>query len=397
MTKRDLINAVKYNDLLYKLYYYFGSVFLSILGRFVRQKPNLIVFSSFGGRKYDDSPRCIFEVMSKDKRFNDFTFLWAFGNPENFDIPNAQKVKCDTFAYYIALLSAKVWVTNSTMERGLSFKPNRIFNINTWHGTPIKLMGTDINKENTSFGSLSAECHDDIMLAQGNYDVEVFSRAFGIPKERFRVIGLPRNDELVHGNTEKNRARIREKLGIPKTKKVILYAPTFREYDKDSIGNCKLTVPFNLDKWKEKLGQQYVLLFRAHYEVVKVLGVKDDTFIRNVSSYDNLNELMIVSDLLISDYSSIFFDYSIQNKPMLCFAYDYDKYSIFRGMYFDIREKIQNFIDEDSLIEELLNLDDSKHLENTRKFREEFIESYGDASQQAVELIYENYVGNKVE
>lgn len=389
MTKRDLINAVKYNGLLYRLYYYLGSVSLRILGRFVKQNSKLIVFSSFGGRKYDDSPRCIFEAMSKDKRFSDFTFMWALGNPDNFEIPNAQKVKCDTFAYYRELLSAKVWVTNSTMERGLSFKPKRIFNINTWHGTPIKLMGSDINKDNISFGSLSAECHDDIMLAQGYYDVEVFSRAFKIPKERFRVIGLPRNDELVHGNNENNRARIREKLGIPKTKKVILYAPTFREYDKDSIGNCKLTVPFNLDKWKEKLENQYVLLFRAHYEVVKVLGIKDDTFIRNVSSYDNLNDLMIVSDLLISDYSSIFFDYSIQDKPMLCFAYDYDKYNKARGMYFDIREKIPNFIDEDSLIEELLNLDDSNHLESTRIFRNGFIESYGNASQQAVELIYE--------
>ena len=389
MTKRDLINAVKYNGLLYRLYYYFGSLSLRILGRFVKQKSNIIVFSSFGGRKYDDSPRCIFEAMSKDKRFSDFSFIWALGNPDNFEIPNAQKVKCDTIAYYKALLSARVWITNSTMERGLSFKPRRIFNLNTWHGTPIKLMGSDINKDNASFGSLSSECHDDIMLAQGKYDVDVFSRAFTIPKERFRIIGLPRNDELIHGNTEKKEQKIRAKLRIPNTKKVILYAPTFREYDMDSIGNCKLTIPFNLEKWEEKLGHQYVLLFRAHYEVVKVLDIKDDTFIRNVSSYDNLNELMIVSDLLISDYSSIFFDYSIQDKPMLCFAYDYDKYNKARGMYFDIREKIPNYTNEDNLIDELQHLDDSKHIENTKLFRKEFIESYGDASQQAVELIYE--------
>lgn len=389
MDKRSLINLVKYNRHLYNLYFQIGSFAVKLVGKFVRKKNNLIVFSSFGGRKYDDSPRCIYEAMLNDSRFGNYEFVWALGNPDAFDIPGAKKVKCDTFEYYRTLLSAAVWVTNSTMERGLSFKPSHIFNFNTWHGTAIKLMGCDISKENTSFGSKGKENHTDVMLAQGQYDVDIFSRVFGVPVENFRVIGLPRNDELVNCNTEENRKRIRKQLGIQHGKKVILYAPTFREYDKDSSLNCQLCVPIDLKKWNHKLADEYVLLIRAHYEVVKMMKFEENDFVKNVSSYPNLNELMIVSDLLVSDYSSIFFDYSVQDKPMLCFAYDYEKYSSLRGMYFDIRVKLEgNSVNEDQLIEAITRLDTEKAIEITRRFRNEFIDKSGSASKQSAEIIW---------
>ena len=396
MDKRSLINIVKYNRFIYRLYYHIGSMGVKLMGMFVSPKKNRIVFSSFGGRKYDDSPRCMYEAMREDSRFKDYELIWALGNPDAFDVPGAKKVQCDTIAYYKTLMSAAVWVTNSTMERGLSFKPKRIFNVNSWHGSAIKKMGSDISKENSSFGSKGKENHNDIMLAQGQYDVDVFSRVFGVPVSNFRVIGLPRNDELVNCNTEENRKRIRAHLGIQEGKKVILYAPTFREYDKDSGLNCKLSVPIDLKKWENALGEEYVLLMRAHYEVVKMMVIEDNGFVKNVSSYPNLNELMIVSDLLVSDYSSIFFDYSVQDKPMLCFAYDYDKYSSKRGMYFDIRKKLEgNSENEDQLIEAIRNLDTDKAVAITRRFRKEYVEKSGTASKQSVEIIWRYLNGEK--
>lgn len=396
MNKRDLINKVKYSPALYTLYFYIGSWCVRLLGLFVKRNKKRMVFSSFGGRKYDDSPRCIYEAMLKDSRFEGYEFIWALGEPDKFEIPGARKIKCDTFAYYKTLMSAAVWVTNSTMERGLSFKPKHIFNLNSWHGTAIKLMGSDINKDNTSFGSKGKECHTDIQLAQGQYDVDIFSRVFGVPSENFRITGLPRNDELVNCNTEENRSRIRKQLGIADGKRIILYAPTFREYDKDSGSNCVLMPPIDLKKWEKKLGEKYVLLMRAHYEVVKVMQFEENDFVKNVSSYPNLNELMIVSDMLVSDYSSIFFDYSVQDKPMLCFAYDYDKYASLRGMYFDIREKLMgNSVNEDELIKAINSLDDKKAIEITRSFRNEFIEKSGTASQQTVDIIWKYLCGQE--
>ena len=198
MNKRSLINLVKYNGSIYNLYYRFGSFCVRLLGKFVSQKKNRIVFSSFGGRRYDDSPRCIYEAMLLDPRFKDYEFVWALGSPNDFIIPGAKKVKCDSFAYYKVLLSASVWISNSGMERGLSFKPATIFNLDIWHGSAIKHIGKD--QGNTDLGKRIKESHNDIMLAQSKYDISIFSRVFNVPKENFRMIGLPRNDELVNCN-----------------------------------------------------------------------------------------------------------------------------------------------------------------------------------------------------
>ena len=122
MASLSLINRVKYSKRIYLAYYYLGSFAIRLLRLFVKKDPRLIVFSSFGGRKYDDSPKCIYEQMIKDARFDDYKIVWAFMYPEKYDIPRGKKVKTDTFAYYKTLLKARCWITNSTMERGLSFK-----------------------------------------------------------------------------------------------------------------------------------------------------------------------------------------------------------------------------------------------------------------------------------
>ena len=109
---------------------------------------------------------------------------------------------------------------------------------------------------------------------------------------------------------------IKEKLGIDKDKVVLLYAPTFREYTKGTSNEVVLNVPMDLKRWQEKLGDKYVVLFRAHYEVAKHMKVDGYPMFLDMSSYPDLNELMIVADALISDYSSIYFDYSVMHKPM---------------------------------------------------------------------------------
>ena len=390
MASLSLINRVKYSPWLYNTYYYIGSLAVRLLGAFIKKDPKMIVFSSFGGRKYDDSPKCIYEQMIKDARFDDYKIVWAFMYPEKYDIPRGKKVKTDTFAYYKTLLKARCWITNSTMERGLSFKDGRTFYYNSWHGTPIKLMGEDINKSNQSFGSKARKCPYDVFCAQGKFDAELFMRCFGVSDQAMKIIGLPRNDELVNACEEERMRQLKEALGISNDKKVILYAPTFREYTKDDNLNCVMAPPIHLDKWQDALGKDYVLLFRDNYEVVKVMGIKENSFVKNVSSYPNLNDLMIVSDVLISDYSSIFFDYSITGKPMLCFAYDYDEYASKRGLYFDIRQELDcmDLNTEDAIISELKDMDREYRHSLSRRFRDKYIASYGTATNESLDLIY---------
>ena len=121
------------------------------------------------------------------------------------------------------------------------------------------------------------------------------------------------------------------------------------------------------------------------------MNIRESDFVRNVSTYPNLNELMFVSDILISDYSSIFFDYSILGRPMLTFCYDYEEYSSKRGMYFDIRKELDSDNStQDQLLESIKTLDVEKTIKRALAFRRKFMEVYGDASKQCVDLIYDN-------
>ena len=390
MSNLSFINTVKYSRWLYFLYYYVGSFLILLIKCFVKADDRIIVFMSFGGRRFDDSPKSIYDAILTDKRFDEYHLIWAFISPDLFFIPRGSKIRTDTLKYFITLLKARVWITNSSVERGLSFSGKKAFCLNTWHGTAMKKMGKDIRVDSKSFKSLAKESID-IMLAQGQYDVELFSRVFNIPKNKFRITGLPRNDELVFKNNSGYINSVRNSLNIPEGKKVILYAPTFREYSKDQGHNVVQSIPLSFDRLKRDMGDDFVFLLRAHYEVIKVLDIHEDSFLRNVSSYPYLNDLMLISDVLISDYSSVFFDYSILGRPMLCFAYDYNEYKENRGLYFDVREALQsNITNEESLTEEVMGAISQPDLYRQRaeRFRSKFVTEYGDASRKCLDIIF---------
>ena len=383
--KQKLVNILKYNKTAYAVYYRVMSFCMNVLKLFVKTDNKLILFNSFAGRKYDDSPKAIFEAMKADPRFKGYRLVWAFHQPDKFQVDGAEKIKTDGLNYFKTALAARVWVTNSSVERGLNFTGKHTFYFNTWHGTPMKKMGTDIGAGNTAFAN-EGESHFDVMMSQGHFETDVFSRSFKIPKEKFLEVGLPRNDILAN-YTEEQRTTIRTRLGIKQNQTVILYCPTFREYDKDESLGVVMAPPMDLKRWERELGEGYVLLMRAHYEVSKVMKIEDNEFVRNMTDYPDLNDLYIAADILISDYSSVFFDYSITGKPMLHFCYDYEKYSSKRGMYFDIREKISGGLNEDQVIERIKNIDTIAESKKTILFRDEFVNFYGSAAKAAVDCI----------
>lgn len=380
-------DTVKHSRILYNIYFCVGSLLIRVIRLFLKPDSKLIVFNSFGGRRYDDSPKAIYLKMLEDPRFDDYHFVWAFVNPETFSIAKGITVKVDTLSYFKAVLKARVWITNTTMTRALSFKGIQTFSLNTWHGSAIKKIGNDAIGEKT-FVSKGHEVTD-VYLAQGEYDRETFSRAFGINKEQIKVVGLPRNDELTGEGLQNRQNEIREKLNIPKGKKVILYAPTFRDYVLEG-SNCVMSLPVSWVKWQRLLGDKYVVLMRAHHAIVKSLNIEENDFVKDVSLYPHLNDLMIASNMLISDYSSIFFDYAILGKPMFCFAYDFEEYRKERGLYFDIRKELENEdIDtEDKLLAAILNMDEQERCSVTKKFQEKYVQKFGTASVDTLDLIY---------
>ena len=370
------------------MYFYLGNCFVRVLRYFIRPDEKLILFVSFGGRKYDDSPKAIYLQMINDKRFEDYRFVWAFINPKQFQIPIGDKIKTDTLKYFVTALKARVWITNSSVERGLDFKGKHTFYLNTWHGTPLKKMGGDICQNTKGFIN-KAKSKWDVFLTQGEFESKIFEHAFHLDPSVIKALGLPRND-IFASYSNSDVYALKKKLNIPLDKKVLFYAPTFREYEiVDGLkGNVANNI--NVQEWKSKLGNEYILLFRAHYEVAGILSLSNDDFLIDVSYYPSIEELMIVSDVLISDYSSIFFDFSIMHKPMLCYAYDYERYQNERGMYFDVRECLPTATNEKDLLELISNMEYDSFVEQTVRFQEKYVTVYGNATRLSLDIINGN-------
>lgn len=388
MASISLINKIKGSSFLYNIYYYSGSFLLNVLKHFIRCDNKLFLFVSYGGKKYDDTPKDIFLSMIRDKRFKDYDIVWAFDEPNKYDINNCRKIKIDTFKYFITALKARVWITNVSVTRGLSFRGKHTFSLNSWHGTAIKKIGADAINEFT-FRSKDSGKLADVMLAQSNYDVEIYSRAFKLPKENVLVTGFPRNDTLVSGNTNYNIQMLKQKMGLPLDKKVILYAPTFREYNRESGYNIVMNPPLDLKKWHDLFGQDYILIIRAHIAVAKLMGVEENDFIRNFSTYPELNNLLLVTDILISDYSGILFDFSILERPIICYAYDYQKYNKVRGLYIDIRKELITANNEMELIECVKDANNIEMKETVLRFKHKFVEKCGCSAEHVLDVIYE--------
>lgn len=385
---KKLVSFIKYNKLFLTLYRIIGNIGIKILSLFVPVNPKQILFMSFGGQKYDACPKAIYEKIASDPFFKDYRLIWSFTEPSKFDI-KVEKVKTDSLKFYITALSSKIWINNSSVERGLHLKRNETIEINTWHGTPLKKLGCDINTSSGYYGDSQTKGKT-FYCSQSEYDREIYSRVFNVSKENVWLCDLPRNDELVNPDTRKI-PEIKKTLGIPQDKKIILYAPTFREFARDTLNCCYLKPPVDLEKWKKELGNEYFLLFRAHYEVINVLGISDNDFVKNVSSYPNLNDLFLITDILISDYSGTYFDFSVTGKPMLNFAYDYEEYSQKRGLYLDLKDFLpscsQINYNEDTLIKEIKSMNEEEYKRATLAFKERFAPYAGKATQFVVDKL----------
>ena len=207
--------------------------------------------------------------------------------------------------------------------------------------------------------------------------------------------GYPRNDFL-YNYTNKDIKNIKEKLGIDTTnKKIILYAPTWRDNQhKSGIGYTYKT-EIDFDLLQKELGQDFIILFRAHYFVSNSFDFeKYKGFVYNVSDIDDINELYAISDILITDYSSVFFDYANLKRPIIFYMYDLDEYKEnIHDFYIDLKELPGNIIKtEEKLINEIKNICSSfKYDENYKKFNDKY--TYlddGQSSKRVVERLINN-------
>ena len=382
-------SILKNSRLVYSLYYYIFSFLLRFLGLFVKTDEDLVLFVEYSGRKYDDSPKVLYEYMKGNSDYYGYKTVWAFEKPEEYNLPVGEKIKIDSWKYYITALKAKYWITNSSITRGLNFKKKKTKYIIFQHGTAaIKVLGDDIKKGNKSFKIKSGD-HPDMYIIQGKKEKGLIEKAFG-HKGKIYELGLPRNDELYNATAERIQES-RKKLGIPDGKKVIIYTPTFREFKKDSKIGSYIEFPFDIEKMRAAFSDEYVLVVTAHYEVEKMLKVpKNDKFVINAFNYPNINDILLAGDVMISDYSSVIFDYSILERPIFCFGYDYDEYMVERGTYANLEELFCDGVikDQDTLIEKIKNMDFQKECMHAKKIKNEYLLNIKNSVSAAAQEIF---------
>lgn len=379
--RQRVIFILKHNCALQKLYCVIMSFLFRIIGAFYKTDDNLILFVSFMGMGFNDSPKAIYDYIKSHPEYKKYRCVWAFEHPEQY--PDLDSVLIDSAKYFKIAFKAKYWVTNTNIERGLKFKKKKQVYLNTWHGIALKHIGNDCPGRNDyNFDTV------DHLVVSGNYDEKVWKSAFRANENTYLRCGMPRNDELWLAS-EDRRKELKAMLGLLSDKKIILYAPTWRD-STDGGKNYEIKPPIHFDIWKSDLGSDYIVLFRAHHLTTKVLGVQFDDFVRDYSEYNNVNDLMIVSDLLITDYSAISFDYSVLCKPIFCYAYDYETYLADRGTYFDIDKKYPNKScrTEDELLSRIKNLDYNAECANTKRFRDDFIQYGVGATKACVKALF---------
>lgn len=374
------------------------------LHKYVKVDDKMVMFISFHGKGYSDNPKAIYEEMLKDERFKDYKFIWAIKNhkKKDIEIPGAQIIEYFSFKYFYYISKCKYWIFNCKMPEYVCKKDEQYY-LQTWHGTPLKRLAYDIEVEEDTTFYRSKMTYEEMthtykvdvdryncMISPNKFCTKVFASAFRVDPSKLLESGYPRNDFLVNF-TDEDVTEVREKYSIPSDKKVILYAPTWRDNNYNVSGYLfELKVDFK--KWQEILGDEYVVLFKPHYLIsnnMDLTGLED--FVINVPAADDISSLYIVSDILITDYSSVFFDYAILKRPIYFYMYDKKEYADqLRGFYLDIDKDLPSdyFEDEEAMLHSIKNND--YNYEKLLAFHNEFNEfEDGNASKKVINHIFD--------
>ncbi|MER7729036.1 bifunctional glycosyltransferase family 2 protein/CDP-glycerol:glycerophosphate glycerophosphotransferase [Streptomyces sp. NPDC096323] len=316
-----------------------------------------VLFSSFDGRQYSDSPRAVHEELTR--RGTGLEHLWVVRDRQARIPAGATAVEHGSAAWHEALARSRHIVTNTQLPEWFERREGQSV-VQTWHGTPLKRIGLDLagtaQANRAYIATLVQRARQwSFLVSPSTYATPVLRRSFGFEGEVLEC-GYPRNDLFHAPDRTKVAAAVRETLGIPDGKKVVLYAPTWREDRPANRGRYAMDLRLDLAAAERQLGPGTVLLVRRHYLVSDRLPDSGTGFVRDVSRYPEAGELMLISDALVTDYSSMMFDFAQTGRPMLFHTYDLAYYrDTLRGFAFDFESRAPGPLISDSgeLIEAL--------------------------------------------
>jgi CDP-glycerol glycerophosphotransferase len=297
-----------------------------------------VLLETFRGRGVGDNPGALGrELLSRDLGLD---LVWVVDDP-SVNVPDGTRaVARNTGEWYDVLARAHAYIGNAGAPYFFRKAPGQ-FHLQTWHGTPLKRIGEDRGPGDFKTWRHRRRIADqaagwDAMISPSPYCSAIFRSAFGF-EGRMLESGYPRNDILLGEGAAGARERARTVLGVREGERVVLYAPTWREYV--GVRDAK---PLYLDAPRlAKAMPDTVVLVRGHYNSTGQADVfAGHPRIHDVTRYPDIADLYLAADVLVTDYSSVMFDFALTDKPVVLLTPDLEQYrDVERGFYFDIEER----------------------------------------------------------
>lgn len=325
-SSKAIKQALKSNPITFKVFYPLLRAYRVGLMRLVQRvrgiDGNKVVFSSFDSDAYSDNPRYISERLHALKP--DCDIVWLISKNRMGVVKTPDYVRRVTPLGLDGLMeqaTARFWVDNSRHAENIYLNDKKQYYIQTWHGDRgFKRVGVDDEKKAVYL--FEDRCA--MMIAGSEFGKRTYRTAFRF-KGEVLMDGCPRNDLLVRNDPDEARA-IRRRLNIPEDVKILMYAPTYRRMDNRGRQSAVLDIPATLDHLEQTTGERWRCLYRAHYKMAGLIAGAEDERMTDASAYPEMTELLLISDMLITDYSSCGGDFALLRRPLFLYQADVGEY-----------------------------------------------------------------------
>ncbi|MGC9377774.1 bifunctional glycosyltransferase/CDP-glycerol:glycerophosphate glycerophosphotransferase [Streptomyces sp. MH13] len=303
--------------------------------RMLPVQKDVAVFAAYWNGSYACNPAAVHEKMRE--LAPGMKAVWVLKDGATSQPPKGTPtVHPGSFGFWKAMARGKYFVNNVNFPQSVVKRPSQVY-LQTHHGSPLKRMGVDlaeypVGRRGMNLTRLMDRVDRwDYSLTSNSFSTAAWDRAYPSYYEPLEY-GYPRNDQLVNASAA-DVAAARRKLGVAEGTKVILYTPTHRDYH-DAPKQM-----LDLERFALTVGSEFTVMVRAHYfynQSLLASGTSGSARLVDVSTYPSVEELYLAADCLLTDYSSVMFDYANLDRPIVIYANDWEVYRVTRGTYFDI-------------------------------------------------------------